>query len=63
MRKKKTLKKKGDTVKHVAKAPALVTRMVKVTCRKCGCLVRLTRKWLAAPGAPTCACGGKMEQE
>jgi hypothetical protein len=36
------------------------TRMLKVTCADCGCLVRMTRQWLDNAGTPTCACGGAM---
>jgi len=37
------------------------TRMLKVECPDCGCVVRMTRKWLDEVGAPTCGCGGEME--
>lgn len=36
------------------------TRMLKVACADCGCVVRMTRQWLDQIGAPTCACGGSM---
>jgi hypothetical protein len=36
------------------------TRMLKVTCAACGCIVRMTRQWLDTAGAPTCACGSDM---
>ncbi len=39
------------------------TRMLKVTCQQCGCVVRMTRKWLDEAGLPTCGCGGKMVEE
>lgn len=41
------------------------TRMLKVVCqrKKCGCTIRMTRKWLDQTGAPTCACGGTMKEE
>ena len=39
------------------------TRMLKVTCKECGCVVRMTRKWLDDAGAPTCGCGGKMFED
>ena len=39
------------------------TRMLKVTCKECGCVVRMTRKWLDDAGLPTCGCGGKMAEE
>jgi hypothetical protein len=38
------------------------TRMLKVTCADCGCIVRMTRQWLDTVGAPTCACGGAMAE-
>ena len=36
------------------------TRMLKVACPDCGCIVRMTRQWLDQVGAPTCACGSAM---
>ena len=39
------------------------TRMLKVTCQQCGCVVRMTRKWLDEAGLPTCGCGGEMEED
>jgi len=39
------------------------TRMLKVVCQECGCVVRMTRKWLDEVGEPTCGCGGKMVEE
>ena len=39
------------------------TRMLKVSCPECGCVIRMTRKWLDEVGAPTCACGAPMEEE
>ena len=38
------------------------TRMLKVLCTDCGCIVRMTRQWLDDVGAPTCACGGTMRE-
>lgn len=38
------------------------TRMLKVECEGCGCVIRMTRKWLDEVGTPTCACGGDMEE-
>ena len=29
------------------------TRMLKVTCQACGCIVRMTAKWIEDAGAPT----------
>lgn len=39
------------------------TRMLKVVCQGCECVVRMTRKWLDDVGAPTCACGSPMIEE
>jgi len=39
------------------------TRQLKVSCADCGCVVRMTRKWLDEQGAPTCGCGGAMHAE
>jgi hypothetical protein len=36
------------------------TRMIKVECGSCGCVARMTRKWLDEIGPPTCGCGGDM---
>ena len=44
-------------------APKQTTRMMKVECAACGCIVRMTRKWLEEAGAPTCACGNEMIRE
>lgn len=38
------------------------TRMLKVVCPACGCVVRMTRLWLDDAGAPTCACGTPMSE-
>lgn len=38
------------------------TRMLKIECERCGCIVRMTRKWLDETGVPTCGCGGVMEE-
>ena len=54
---------------HIERGPWIVpsseqgTRMIKVTCADCGCVVRMTRKWLDEQGAPTCGCGGAMHAE
>ena len=37
-------------------------RLLKVAC-ECGCVVRITRKWLDEVGPPTCGCGGAMVEE
>lgn len=36
------------------------TRQLKVVCEDCGCIARMTQKWLDDTGPPTCGCGGKM---
>lgn len=45
---------------HAALNPAEVTkqttRLVKVECRSCGYIARVTRKWLDNAGAPLCPC-------
>jgi hypothetical protein len=46
-----------------SKPKTQTTRMLKVTCQQCGCVVRMTRKWLDEAGEPTCGCGGKMAEE
>jgi hypothetical protein len=52
---------------HSKLTPALqrkvqTTRQLKVTCENCGCVVRMTRKWIDA-GLPTCACGTEMIEQ
>jgi hypothetical protein len=37
-------------------------RLLKVVC-ECGCVVRMTRKWLDEVGPPTCGCGSPMVEE
>jgi len=36
------------------------TRMLKITCVDCGCVMRTTQKWLVQAGMPTCGCGGEF---
>jgi hypothetical protein len=50
-------------LKHSNAPPKQSTRMLKVACKECGCVVRMTRKWLDEAGTPTCACGGQMFEE
>ena len=50
-------------LKHSNAPPKQSTRMLKVVCKACGCVVRMTRKWLDEAGTPTCACGGEMFEE
>ncbi len=38
------------------------TRMLKIECRDCGCIVRMAQKWIDDAGVPTCACGGAMAE-
>ena len=45
------------------KAKVQTTRMLKVECPQCGCIARMTQKWLDESGAPTCGCGERMEEE
>lgn len=37
--------------------------MHKVVCVECGCICRMTQKWLDECGSPTCACGSAMYPE
>ena len=37
-------------------------RLLKVVCA-CGCVCRITRKWLDEVGPPICGCGGAMVEE
>jgi hypothetical protein len=37
-------------------APRQGTRLLKVECPSCGCVVRMTKKWLDSVGAPACGC-------
>jgi hypothetical protein len=50
-------------LRHSNAPPKQSTRMMKVECKDCGCIVRMTRKWLEEIGPPTCACGGEMLQD
>ncbi|MEN6367723.1 MAG: transcription elongation protein SprT [Thermoguttaceae bacterium] len=47
-------------LKHSNAPPKQGTRMLKVVCVECECIVRMTQKWLDEVGPPTCACGGQM---
>lgn len=52
---------------HSRLSPAMVekkqsTRMLKVECGRCGCVLRMTRKWMEEAGLPTCGCGSPMEE-
>jgi len=44
------------------KRGAVGSRLVKVECKGCGCIIRMTRKWLSDVGPPTCGCGADMEE-
>jgi hypothetical protein len=35
-------------------------RLRKVDCPECGCILYMSRKWIAE-GTPTCACGARMQ--
>ena len=37
------------------------SRLIKVECFSCGCIIRMTNKWIHDVGTPTCGCGTKME--
>jgi hypothetical protein len=58
----------GRIIEKIGPYPhkAIVPRMVKVKpktavsleCEECGCLIRITNKWLSESGYPVCGCGG-----
>jgi hypothetical protein len=50
-------------LKHSNAPPKQSTRMLKVFCQECGCVARMTRKWLDEVGPPTCGCGSAMTEE
>ena len=39
------------------------SRLIKVSCPHCGCIVRMTNKWINEVGTPTCGCGEPMYVE
>jgi hypothetical protein len=47
-------------IRDIAFGKKQTTRMLKVQCDICGCVVRMTRKWLDSVGPPTCGCGADM---
>jgi len=39
------------------------SRLIKVMCHSCGCIIRMTRTWIETTGTPDCGCGmGQMEE-
>lgn len=46
----------------VPKRGSVGSRLLKVACPECGCILRMTQKWLDEVGPPTCGCGTDMEQ-
>lgn len=62
----KTLSGQLGYYPHTAMNPSRdkvqTTRMLKVACPDCGCIVRMTQKWVDTSGIPTCGCGTKMEE-
>lgn len=50
-------------LKHSNAPPKQSTRMLKVECPECGCICRMTAKWIDEVGCPTCACGSPMYLE
>ena len=46
----------------VPKRGSVGSRLLKVECPDCGCILRMTQKWLDTVGPPTCGCGTEMEQ-
>lgn len=47
----------------VAKYGSVGSRSLKVECPACGCIVRMTRKWLNEVGPPRCGCGPTWMRE
>jgi len=45
------------------KADKQTTRLLKLECVDCGCIIRITQKWLDAYQEWSCPCGGKFYQE
>lgn len=45
------------------KVKTQTTRMLKIACTDagCGCIVRMTKKWVEEVGPPVCGCGAEME--
>ena len=39
------------------------SRLLKVLCPSCGCIIRMTAKWIDTIGTPTCGCGDRMHLE
>ena len=39
------------------------TRLIKVSCRECGYVARVSRKWLVAAGARHCPIQGRMSED
>jgi len=50
-------------LKHSNAPKKQSTRMLKVECPACGCICRMTQKWIDEAGCPTCACGEQMYLE
>ncbi len=50
-------------LKHSNAPKKQTTRMLKIECPGCGCIVRMTQKWLDEVGPPVCACGEQMYLE
>lgn len=46
----------------VAKRGSKGSRLIKVWCSGCGCIIRMTRLWLDSVGKPTCGCGTYMTE-
>ena len=39
------------------------SRLLKVSCPSCGCIIRMTQKWIDEVGTPTCGCGSYMIED
>jgi hypothetical protein len=49
-------------LKHSNAPKKQTTRLLKVACTSCECVVRMSRKCLDEAGLPTCGCGSSMEE-
>lgn len=59
---RKILKSVGNyphsPLKGIPKLAAKSSSVVKLECPDCGCIVRMSKKWLTDAAEPVCACGG-----
>lgn len=51
-----------STAGRPRKSAESTSRMLKVECPGCGCILRMTRTWIERAGLPTCGCGTGMRR-